>query len=74
MRIFLLLLFFLFVSALFLVSNNNLALKEKENAMQFGRLYYNWILNTGENIFKTTAYVIRFEWMPNDNNTMNVSG
>jgi len=71
MRVFLLILFFLFVSALFIISNQNLALKEKENAMQFGRLYYNWFLNLGNNVFKTTAYVIKFEWMPNINNTSN---
>jgi hypothetical protein len=64
MRVFLLFLFFLFVSALLIISNGNLHLKEKSEAMQFGRLYYSWIIESTSNVFKATAYVIKFEWMP----------
>jgi len=75
MRVFLLFLFFLFISALLIVSNERLALKEKDNAMQFGRLYYSWFINMGENLFKATAYAVKFEWLPNGNNTVvNKSG
>lgn len=68
MRVLLLFLFFLFVSALLIISNGNLHLKEKAEAMEFGRLYYSWVIETGENIFKATAYVVKFEWLPSENN------
>ena len=70
MRVFLLFLFFLFISALLIVSNGNLHLKDKAEAMQFGRLYYSWIVDTTGNLFKATAYVVKFEWLPSQNSSI----
>jgi len=71
MRIFLIFLLFLFLSALVIVSNDNLHLKNKNEAMQFGRLYYSWLLNLGYNTYKTTGYIVKFDWLPNQNNSLN---
>jgi len=40
MKIILLIVLFLFISALVIVSNNNLHLKNKDEAKNFGSLYY----------------------------------
>jgi len=69
MRIFLIILLFLFIGALVIVSNGNLHLKEKIETRKFANLYYSWLLNMGENLIKTTGYIVKFEWMPNKNNT-----
>ncbi len=69
MRVLQLFLFFLFLSSLVVISNNNLHLKDKEQAMEFGRLYYSWLYNTASNLIQTTGYVIKFDWLPNQNNT-----
>ena len=69
MRIFQLLLFFLFLSSLFIISNENLHLKNSYEAKKFADLYYAWLYNFGSNIIKTTGYVVKFEWLPNNNNT-----
>lgn len=69
MRIFLIVLLFLFVSALVIISNDDLHLKNKSEAVEFSRLYYSWILSMGSNVIKTTGYIIKFEWLPNQNNT-----
>ncbi len=69
MKVFQLILFFLFLSSLVVISNNNLHLKDKNQAMEFGRLYYSWLYNTGANIVQTTGYVIKFDWLPNGDNT-----
>ena len=71
MRIFLIFLFLLFVSALFIISNENLHLKNKIEAKKFANLYYSWLINTGANLFKTTAYVVNFEWMDYKNQSNN---
>ena len=67
MRISLIVLLFLFLSALVIVSNNNLHLKDKGQAKQFASLYYSWLLSTGSKMVKTTGYVVGFEWLPGRN-------
>jgi len=34
-------------------------------ARQFANLYYSWLLGVVGNTFKSTAYVIGFNWLPN---------
>jgi len=70
MRVFLIVLLFLFVSALLIVSNEDLHLKDKNEARKFANLYYSWALNMGGNVIKTTGYIVKFEWLPNQNNTV----
>lgn len=68
MRILLLFLFFLFLSALVIVSNENLHLKDKSELKKFATLYYSWIYSFGSNLVKTTAYVVKFDWIPDSDN------
>lgn len=69
MRVLLLVLLFLFISALVIISNGNLHMGDKIEVKKFINSYYSWLFNTGSNLFKTTAYVVKFEWLPNQNNT-----
>ena len=73
MRILLLVLLFLFVSALVIVSNENLHLRNKSEALEFGRIYYSWLLSTASNAIKTTAYVVKADWLPHSAAATNIS-
>ncbi len=67
MRVLILLISFFFVSALFIISNENLHLTNKEEALKFGDLYYSWFLDIGENFFGFTGYVVKLDWLPETN-------
>ena len=69
MRVLLIVFLFLFISALVIISNDNLHMKNSGEAKKFADVYYSWLINTGSNFFKSTAYVVKFEWLPNGNNT-----
>jgi len=70
MKIYLIILLFLFIGALVIVSNDNLHLKSADEAKKFASLYYSWLLDTGSNMIKTTGYIVKFEWLPRDNSTI----
>ncbi len=64
MRVLLIVLLFLFISALVIVSNNNLHLNNGGQAKQFASLYYSWLIDTGSNVLRTTGYIVGFNWLP----------
>jgi len=64
MRLFTFLILFLLFSAFFIVSEGNLQLHKKVDALEFGRQYYSWIGDTIGNVKSATAFVIKSEWMP----------
>ncbi len=70
MKFILILLIFLLIGALFIISNENLHLREKEEAKKFAGLYYSWLFDIGKNVASVTAFVIKFDWLPSqqDNN------
>jgi hypothetical protein len=55
---------FLFVSALFIVSNENLHLRNDGEATSFLRIYYNWLIHFAGNMKDLTAYIVKFNWLP----------
>ena len=69
MKFWLIVFLFLFISALVIVSNNNLHLKSVSEAKEFASLYYSWLLNTAGDVIKVTGYVVGFEWLPGGNST-----
>lgn len=64
MRIAIFLVMLFMISALVIVSNNNLALYKNENLPKFSQLYVQWLGKIYENIIVTTGYIIRLDWLP----------
>jgi len=64
MRILFLIAIFLFAGALFIISNENLHLKNPEEAKKFADLYYAWLLGIGKNAGSLTASAIKSSWIP----------
>ena len=69
MRIVSLFIIFLFFSAFFIISNENLALNKKENRVEFANMYYAWFFGILHNFKSISGYVIKAEWLPDRNIT-----
>jgi len=72
MKILMLIVMFLFLGALFIISNNNLYLKESENLVIFKSLYHNWLSHVYDNSLKLTGHVVNLDWLPDTNETIQV--
>lgn len=68
MKLISLFMLFLFFSAFFIISNENLALHEKENRVKFAKVYYAWFLDILGNFKSISGYVIKAEWLPDNKN------
>jgi hypothetical protein len=64
MRAVIILMAFLILGGLFIVSNNDLALKDSGNIGELGERYYDWIGNLFGNGKEFTGYVINSDWLP----------
>ena len=64
MKIISILLMFLILGALFIISNQNLALKDEENFNKFADGYYIWLNSLFENGKTITSYVVNSNWLP----------
>ena len=70
MKVLLMFLIFLFMTGFFIISNNNLALKDEENFAKFVGLYFSWIRNLFNNFITITGNSIGLTWFP-ENSTVN---
>ena len=52
------------ISALLIVSNNNLALADAHNREQFWNQYHSWLSVTFDHGLELTGYVVRSDWLP----------
>jgi len=64
MKIILFILVFLIIGALFIITNQNLAINEPENFSQFSEMYQNWFDKLFNNTRTITGEVIGLEWLP----------
>ncbi len=64
MKIFILLFMFLFLGAFFIISNENLSLRESSDFNRFGEEYYNWLGDLFEGAKGISAYVVKNDWLP----------
>ena len=55
---------FLFLGALLIISNHNLALYKFENFVDFGKLYLGWFNQIYENVQTMTGNAVELEWVP----------
>ena len=65
MRVFLFILKFFLLAAFFIISNNNLALSEQHNRIEFFNTYKFWIIELGNNLVSATGNIVKLEWLPN---------
>ncbi len=61
---------FLVLGALFIVSNDRLALGKAENLAQFKQDYYFWLSHLFSNSKGVVGYVVQSEWLPSENRTL----
>ena len=57
---------FFVIGALFVISNNNLAMSKQENIVKFTELYLGWVDNFSVNLKQVTGNVVRLEWFPDN--------
>jgi hypothetical protein len=61
---------FLFLGALFIVSNHNLYLNDVSDRGAFYDLFYNWLSTLFNHSQQIVGYVIDSEWLPPENTTL----
>ncbi|MBU3907311.1 MAG: hypothetical protein KKA64_03615 [Nanoarchaeota archaeon] len=66
MKTFLIIMMFFVIGALFVISNNNLAMSKQENIVKFTELYLGWVDNFSVNLKQVTGNVVRLEWFPDN--------
>lgn len=64
MKITIVILKFLFIGALFLVTNENLYLSNPQDRQVFFDLFYSWLANLFNHAVQLTGYVTESEWLP----------
>ena len=55
---------FLFIGALFIISDNQLLMSEQHNRDTFLNLYVDWLSSLYDKGVELTAYVVFSEWLP----------
>lgn len=64
MRIILFLFLFFTLSALLIISNNNLAFSNPDNLLLFKQKYISWLGNIYFKVQNLTGNIIRANWLP----------
>jgi len=69
MKLLFLVIMFLLIGSFFIISENNLALKDEEARKEFGKLYSSWFNQIFENSKNLVGYVVKLDWLPNNTST-----
>ena len=64
MRFLIIILMFFILGALFIISNNDLALSKNENFEEFKFLYLSWLDNIYDNLLTITGQAVELSWIP----------
>ncbi|MFH1500943.1 MAG: hypothetical protein ABIE22_03285 [archaeon] len=64
MKIEMLIMMFFIIGALFIISENNLALRNQEGLSAFYSMYIDWIGSVFNNGISATGYVVKMNWLP----------
>lgn len=67
MKVAIVILKLLFLGALFIISNHELSLDESIARDTFIDLYSSWLSHIYNQGFQVTSYVVKFEWLPDLN-------
>ncbi len=57
----------LFLGALFIISNHDLHLADRQERTVFVEYYSSWLYHLFQQGFQVTSYVVKFEWLPDLN-------
>jgi hypothetical protein len=69
MKVFLLVIMFFFIGALFIISENNLALSVPGNIDKAAGLYHSWLSQIFDNAKNMTGYLVKMDWLPEGKNS-----
>ena len=64
MKILIIILMFFAVSALMIISNNDLTLHKSEHAKLFSELYSEWLDGVYVNVQVLTGKIVQLDWFP----------
>jgi hypothetical protein len=64
MKTFLIILVFFCLTALLIISNNGLAMRDEGNFEEFKELYVGWLNKVYQNMQGITGQVIKLDWLP----------
>jgi hypothetical protein len=67
MKLFMLVVMFFLMGAFFIISNENIKLNTKENVDLFFNHYNQWLLEVGSQGYNIVGYVVKMEWLPDEN-------
>jgi hypothetical protein len=70
MKIPMLIISFIMISALFIISNDNLHMQNASDRAIFGNSYYLWLGSLFDNMKAVTGYVVHANWLPVTNKTI----
>jgi len=74
MKVSIILVKFLFIGALFIVSNHSLYLNDVADRETFFDLYYGWLDSLFGQFSHITGYVLKSEWLPGSNESISLTG
>lgn len=57
---------FFVISALFIISNNNLAMYQQKNIVNFVDMYTKWINHIFSNTKNIAGQVVKMDWLPRE--------
>ena len=60
---------FLFLGALFIISNGNFHMNDIQERAEFFSLFYSWMGNLFQHSQQIVGYVVDSEWLPQENST-----
>jgi len=66
MKLALFIIILLLMSIFFVISENNLSLREKENLTEFKEIYVDWAKKAGTNTLEVTGNIIKMDWKPDE--------
>ena len=66
MKIIIFVLMFLLIGALFIISENNLALKDADSRVRLKNIYISWVNKIFDNSKDLVGYVVKLDWLPKD--------
>ncbi len=64
MKTLILIVFFLFLGAFFIISEGNIKLNSSENMNNFISDYSSWFSGISESLKTFTGYFVKMEWLP----------
>jgi len=69
MKAMLIIVVFLLMNAFFIISNNNLALKDEGSIGRVYDLYFSWVGGVMNNIVKISGEIVKLDWVAIENST-----